>query len=229
MVKLHLKRFTSPNTWPIPKKKITYVTRPNPGAHKLEHQVPISLFLRDIVGIVNSQKEVKYVLHNKDCLVDGALCHDNKRPVGLLDVISLPKIDKYFRVSINTKNKLVAVEIDKKEASTKVCKVTSKKSIKGGKTQIGTLDGRSFIVDDAKYTISDSLVISVPDQKITDVLEFKKGATIVLDAGKHVGAVATVEEIDGDIIIVRVGENSFRTKKAYALVIGKSKPIIAVE
>jgi small subunit ribosomal protein S4e len=230
MVKLHLKRLASPSTWPIPKKTLKYIARPNPGAHKLEHQVPVSLFLRDIVGLLHTQKEVKYVLHNKDCLIDGKVCHDNKRPVGLLDVVSLPKAKEYFRVGINAKNKIVALPINEKEATTKVCKITKKSSLRKGLTQLNTLDGRNFLIDDTKkYAVGDSLVISLPDQKIVDHLPFQTGMTILLDAGKHVGAIATVEEIEGNIIVVKVGDESFRTKKAYALIIGKNKPIITVE
>ena len=230
MVKLHLKRFATPNTWPIPKKTLKYVARPLPGAHKIEHQIPVSVFLRDIVGVLHSQKEVKYVLHNKDCLVDGKVIHDNKRPVGLLDVVSLPKADMYLRVSVTEKNKLTAVEITKKESTTKVCKITGKSLLKKGVTQLSTLDGRTFRVENGKdYKVGDSIAISLPEQKITDHIPFKKGMTILLDAGRHVGVVGSVEEIDGNIIVVKAGDESFRTHKAYALVIGKNKPIITVK
>lgn len=230
MVKLHLKRLASPSTWPIPKKTLTFIARPNPGAHKLEHQVPVTLFLRDMVGVLHTTKEVKYVLHNKDCLVDGSVIHDNKRPVGLLDTVSLPKANQHYRVSINKKNKLVAVAIDEKEATTKICKITKKTSLKKGIMQLNTVDGRSFRVDDAKkYAVGDSLVVGLPEQKINDHLAFEKGMTILLDAGKHVGVVGVVEDVEGDIIVVKANDESFRTKKAYALVIGKNKPIITVE
>ena len=79
MVKLHLKRLASPKTWPIAKKALTYIARPFPGAHTLQHQVPVSVFLRDILGLVTSQKEVKFILHNKQCLIDATVCYDNKR------------------------------------------------------------------------------------------------------------------------------------------------------
>lgn len=230
MVKLHLKRLSSPNTWPIPKKTITFITRPNPGGHKLEHQVPISVFLRDMVGVVDSTKEVKFVLHNKDCLIDGKVVHDNKRPVGLLDVVQLPKAKKQYRVSINTKNKLVAVEVPEKEATSKVSKIIKKTSLKKGVMQLNTRDGRSFRIDDAKkYGVGDSLVVALPQQKITDHLPFQKGMTILLEGGRHVGVVGTLEEVEGDIIVVKAGDEIFRTKKLYALVIGKNEPIITVK
>ncbi len=230
MVKLHLKRLASPKTWPIPKKKLTFVARPNPGSHKLEHQIPISVFLRDMTKLVGTQKEVKFILHNKECLIDGHVCHDNKRPVGLLDIVSLPKVDKYFRCSINDKNKLVAIEVNKKESNTKISKIVKKTSLTGGKVQLNTLDGRSLIVDDAsKYSIGSSLVLELPSQKIVDYLPLEVGMIIFLDAGRKVGTVGEVVAFEGEVVVVKVGDLVFKTKKSYALVVGKEKPIITLE
>jgi len=230
MVKLHLKRLASPKTWPIAKKKLTFVARPNPGPHKLEHQIPISVFLRDMTGIVGSQKEVKFILHNKDCLIDGSVCHDNKRPVGLMDVVSLPKIKTFFRVSINTKNKLVALKINEKESSLKVSKILKKTTLKKGKIQLNTLDGRSILVDDAsKFAVGDSLVLNLPDQKIVDHLPLAIGATIFLEAGRHVGIIGEVVAFENSVVVVKAGDDVFKTKKSYALVVGKEKPIITLE
>ena len=136
MTKSHLKRLASPRTWPIMKKTLTYVSRPFPGPHKMEHQVSITVFLRDMVSVLKTAKEVKYVLHNKDCLIDGKVCNDDKRPVGLFDVVSLPKLKKHFRILINDKNKLYGKEISDKEAKLKVSKLTGKSTLKKGLTQL---------------------------------------------------------------------------------------------
>jgi len=116
MVKQHLKRLASPRTWPIAKKISVFVARPNPGPHKLEHQVPITVFLRDIVGVAQNTKEVKRMLHLKKVLVDGSVIHDNKRPVGLMDVVSIPEAGLYYRILISKKNKLYALPISEEES-----------------------------------------------------------------------------------------------------------------
>jgi len=229
MVKLHLKRLASPKTWPIAKKTLTFVARPFPGPHKIEHQIPISVLLRDVLGIVSTQKEVKFILHNKQCLIDGNVCHENKRPVGLFDVVSLPKAKQFFRVLISKKNKLIAVPILEKEASVKPSKIIKKTILKNGKVQLSTSDGRSILVDDAKkYGIGDSLVLNLPDQKITDHLPLKPNMTIFLTAGNNVGLTGTIDAVNGGVVIVKSGDNVFKTKRAYALVVGKDKPIITV-
>lgn len=225
MTKSHLKRLASPKTWPISKKTLTYVARPFPGPHKMEYQVPITVFLRDMVKVLKTNKEVKYVLHNKDCLVDGVVIHDDKRPVGLFDVVSLPKLKKHFRVLINSKNKLYGKEISEKEATIKISKLTGKSTLKKGVIQLNTLDGRN-IVSDKEYPIASSLVLGLPDQKVSDVLSLEKGASILLIGGSHVGVVGTIESIDGKVIVVKAGDHMLKTMKRFAVVVGKSKPVI---
>ncbi len=229
MVKLHLKRLSSPRTWPIKRKGITFITRPHPGPHPIELQLPITVLLRDLLGVVQTKKELKYILHKKDCLVDGKVCHDDKRPVGLLDVVSLPKVNQNYRVSINKKNKLVAISIPDKESKTKICKLVKKSSLPKKLFHLGTHDGRSFRVEDAKkYSVGDSIVISLPDQKIVDHLPLTKDATILLWKGSLVGKLGTVADIQGDHISINVGKESFKTQKEFAIVVGKTKPLITV-
>jgi small subunit ribosomal protein S4e len=229
MTKSHLKRLSSPRTWPIAKKTLTFIARPFPGPHKISHQVPITVFLRDMVKIANTTKEVKRILHLKKCLIDGTVAHDNKRPAGLFDIISLPEAELFYSIGINGKNKLYPISITEKESKQKISKVMNKTSLKGGKTQLNTLDGRSILVDDAaKYSVGDSLIISLPDQKVVDSLPMKEGAIVVLDAGSHVGIVGSVKAIDGTTMVVKTNDKVFSTKRKYAVVIGKDKPIITL-
>ncbi|MBN1175217.1 30S ribosomal protein S4e [Candidatus Woesearchaeota archaeon] len=228
MVKNHLKRLASPKTWPIGKKVLTFVARPMPGAHKDTHQVPITVFLRDMVKVVDNVKEVKFVLHNKDCLVDGAAIHDNKRGVGIFDTIALPKLNKYYRVCITNKNKLSLIEIDEKESTQKVCKITGKKVLKGNKIQLNTEDGRNFLVDKDAYKVGDSVITELPKQKITSHLPLDKGALVYLIEGTQVGNVATVEAVEETVITIKIGDKVVRTQKDYAVVIGKDKPLLKV-
>jgi len=227
MTKAHLKRLASPKTWPIKKKTLTYVSRPNPGAHKVEHQISITVFLRDMVSVLKTAKEVKYVLHNHDCLVDGTICHDNKRPVGLFDVITLPKLKKSFRILINDKNKLYGKEITDKEASMKVSKLVGKTTLKKGILQLNTFDGRS-IQSKKDYAMGSTLVLNLPDQKVTDIITFEKGVSILLIGGSHVGVVGKIEAIENENIVVKAGDHILKTMKKFAVVIGKDKPVISL-
>ena len=198
------------------------------SAHKDAHQIPITVFLRDIVKVVDNVKEVKFVLHNKDCLIDGAQAHDNKRGVGIFDTISLPKLNKHYRVCITDKNKLSYVEISEKETTQKVCKITGKAVLKGNKVQLNTEDGRNFLVEKDTYKVGDSIITEVPKQKIINHLPLEKGSLVYLIEGNQVGHVATIEAIEAEVITIKIGDKVVRTKKDYAVVVGKDKPVIKV-
>ena len=84
----HLKRLAMPRSWPLPRKTTVWVTRPAPGAHSLEHCMPITLVLRDVLGMAKTAREVRYILHNELAKVDGRIVKDTRRGVGLMDVLS---------------------------------------------------------------------------------------------------------------------------------------------
>jgi small subunit ribosomal protein S4e len=229
MTTSHLKRLASPKTWPIHKKTLTFVTRPQPGPHKMEHQLPISVILRDLLGVVSSNKEAKRVLHNKDCLIDGTNAYDDKRPAGIMDVVSIPSTGKNYRIVVNKKNKLVAIEVSGKEANQKTVTVMRKTILKGGKVQVSTNDGRNFLVEKDEFKVGDGLLIEVPSQKIIQKLPLEKGAVIKLTGGSHVGTLGTVEKIENEIIYFKTDKEQFHTHKKYAMVVGEGKPAITIQ
>ncbi len=227
MTKQHLKRLASPKSWAIKKKNITFTTRPNPGPHKMSLQMPITLILRDLLKIAKSTKEVKFILKNKSCMVDGKLCHDYRRPAGIMDIISLPSIDSYHMILINKKNKLYLSQITKEDSSFKLVRISSKTNLKGNKVQLNFTDGRNMLIKDATtYAIGDSLKINLPEQKISEHYPCISGAPVILIAGAHVGEVGTIKESKDSIVTIKTDDAEFTTKKYFAFVVGKNKPVI---
>lgn len=230
MVKQHLKRYASPKTWGVKKKNITFITRPNPGPHKMSFQLPINVILRDLIGISKSTKETKFILHNKDCLIDGKVCHDYRRPAGIMDTITLVSLKENFRVMINTKNKLYLVKTDENHSKFKLSKIIGKKTIKGNKTQLCFSDGRTILVDDgSKYLVNDSLKISLPEQNILEHFSYKIGEPVLLTSGAHVGEIGTIQNVFDKIVEVKTESGTFTTKKEFSFIIGKEKPIIKLD
>ena len=54
----HLKRLRAPDSWHIAKKTNTFVTKTVPGPHNA-NAMPVAVWLRDHMGFVRNQKEVK--------------------------------------------------------------------------------------------------------------------------------------------------------------------------
>lgn len=228
MNKKHLRRLTMPKTWPIMRKKIKYITRPEPGK-KFEYSLPISIVLKDIIGLCKTTREVKYVIQNKEVLVDGRRVKEIKYPVGLMDVVSLPETKKNYRIILTAKGKLGVAEIDDKEAAKKIMKIMGKRIVKK-KMQLNLLDSRNILVDKGEFSVGGSVSFEVPSQKVLGHYKLEKGSYVLLIAGKYSGHQGTIEEVaDNNIIINLTDGKKVETVKRYAFVIGKEKPEIKIE
>ena len=189
----HLKRLAMPRSWPLPRKTTVWVTRPTPGAHSLEHCMPLTLVVRDMLGLAKSAREVRYILHNELAKVDGRVVKDTRRGIGIMDVLTLGE-DNY-RCILDHNGRLRYRPISAKEAGWKICRIEGKTTIKGGKTQLNLHDGRNIIVEDPKeYNTGDSLKLNLPDQKILEHIRFGEGTRCYLIGGAHVGSTAEVSE-----------------------------------
>jgi len=193
--KRHLKRITAPKTIPVKNKKgNVWMARGMAGAHQKRFAIPLVILMREVLEVCRTAKEVTRVLHERAVQVDGRVRTDPRYSVGLMDVISFPKIKKYYRILINSKGKLNAVEIDEKEAGNKIGKVTAKYTVKKGQIMIRLHDGKNLKAD-KNVKRGDSVVVSIADNKIKELLKLQNGARCLVKDGKHAGAIATLEKI----------------------------------
>lgn len=228
-MKSHLKRLGAPKSWKIKRKEKMFVIRPNPGASSFKLGLPLMVVLRDILGYANTSKEAKYILLNQEILVDEKRRKDLKFIVGLMSTISIPKIKQNFRVILNKKGKLELIPLKAEESNIKLCKIINKNFIKK-KIQLGLSDGRNLLIEKGDMKVGDSLVIELPHQGIKKHLKFEKGALTYSTSGKHVGEIATIQEIDRNVILckTKAGEK-FETRKENVVIIGKDKSEITIE
>ena len=49
-----MKRITAPKTWNVLRKTTKFITKPHPGAHKLDHGVAINTFGSSILVIIDT-------------------------------------------------------------------------------------------------------------------------------------------------------------------------------
>ena len=228
-MKNHLKRIAASRNWKLVKKENKFVTKPNPGTHAQEYGFPLILALRDMLKIAETRIETRDILLHNEVLVDGVRRKDHRYCVGLMDTISIPKINKNYRVILDDKGKLGIVEIDENESKIKVEKIVGKVNV-GKKIQVNLFDGRNILDDKNDYKVGDSVVIEVPSQKVLEHLKFEKKASILLTGGKHRGTVATVENIEKDKLVFKnLKGEIFETVKKHAYVIGKEKPHVKVK
>jgi small subunit ribosomal protein S4e len=93
-----LKRKPAPRFWPIHRKEGVWIVRPSSGPHSLEKCLPLLLVLRDILEVAETRKEAKKIISQGKVYVNGKVRGKDDFPVGLMDVISLPDLNKFYRV-----------------------------------------------------------------------------------------------------------------------------------
>ena len=238
----HLKRIAAPKYWPILRKAAKWTFHPMPGPHPKNACIPLAIVLRDILKVANTTRELKYILNNKEVIVDGRTRKELNLPVGLMDVIEIPKIEKFYRIVPYEKKGLLPQEIESSEKDFKLCKIINKTMLKGNVLQINLHDGRNILINPADseeevlnpadFKTKDTLKISIPDQKILDHYTFEENKIGLVTKGRFTGRIGKISEI-----FVRYGPNAsivtleelgepFQTLLEYVFVIGRTKPEI---
>jgi len=213
-------------------KSPKWVVTPMPGAHKKSESMTLLTIIRDILGYADTSKEADMIIHNGDILVDKKVRKDPRFSVGLMDVVEIPKINKFFRILPNKKG-ITLKEIEKKESNVKLCKIMNKVVIDKDKMQLILHDGSNILMkneDAKKFKTRDTLILELPERKIQSVLNLNKERIGLITSGRHSGQTAEISEITDSTqmrkSITKVGE--IRTLTDYVFVIGEKKPVITV-
>lgn len=229
-----LKRQMAPMFWGITRKDKRFVITTRPGPHKKEHAIPTAVFLRDMLKIVYSLREAKTAIYSGKVKIDGVVRKSLHHAIGLMDVVELENVSDIYRlVPLNGKI-LQPLKISESEKSKKLARVTSKTTIKKGKTQIGFHDGRS-ILSDTQVNVGDSCLIQVPEQKILEVLKLEDGCQALITTGVNAGQIGRVEKIEpGTFILPRravlaLAERSIEIPTDVLMVVGKEEPVIQIK
>jgi small subunit ribosomal protein S4e len=221
MVKNHLSRLNAPNSWPIRKKGIKFITRPTPGAHTLQTSIPLSIVLIKILKVARIGKEVKRILHNGNILVNNKIIRSDKRhSLGIMDVISIPTLEKEFILVYDDKGKFAAVDLEKNKG-TRLLKIANKTTLKGSKLQLQFTDGSNLFIAKDTYKTGDTIVFDMKDKKIVTHLPFEKKAKIYLTGGKRIGQLAELNEIKDKQIMITINGEEFEAARRHAFVVPK--------
>jgi len=222
----HQKRSAVPKAVPLHDKKAsTWMIKPLPGAHPNKYCIPLGVLLRDVLKAVRTSREIKRVLSGRLVEVDGKVRVEEKFPVGLMDVVSMPKSNKHYRILLDKKGRLAPVEIDKKDISSKVLKVTKKHTISKGKINLTFHDGRNMVGDN-HVKVGDSVVVSIPKAQLKSHLKREKGSRCLIVEGKHAGNIVSLKDIiqrkggKPSEAVVESGKEEFITVAKYLFVIG---------
>ncbi len=234
--KKHIIKLAAPATWPIARKGTKWIAKPLPGAHTLEKGMPLIVYLRDILQIVQSNREAKRILNQKLVLVNGIAVKEPNFSVGLFDTLKILKYDKTYRVLLNQRGKLQLIEISERELYTRPAKVVGKTTLKKGKIQINLSNGWNFITEKDVYKVNDLLLMDAKTRKPVKHIKLAKNSVIYITGGSHVGKVAEVEGFSEEgplrkkkFILAKISDQKVKVLVSEAFVIGAEQPEIRVE
>ena len=228
-----LKRQMAPKFWGITRKSKRFVITVRPGAHSKHTSIPSAVFLRDTLGRVTTLREAKASIYSGKVTIDGVTRKSLHHGIGLMDVVELANVDEIYRMVPSEGIILKPVVIDAAEKSKKLCKVTRKTSMDGGRTQIGFHDGRSLISEE-KVMVGDTCIMQVPEQKILDVIRLEKGIQAMVTKGANAGQVGTIIDIKAGTFMLprmatmKIGEREIEIPTKILMAVGKDKPAIQI-
>ena len=226
----HQKRLSVPNSWPVERKEETYTTKAGAGPHG-EDGVPLLIVLRDVLGYADSKKEARYALGQDSVLVNGTPAADERRPIGMFDILAFREREEYYRVFPDEGGRLSLTPVDADAAGSKLGKIVGKRQVPGGDTQLTLHDGRTLLVeDDTDYSSNDSIVVGNDDEEVVAHFTYEEGALVTAVRGVHAGRIGTIDEIqvtpgssDNNVLIEDfAGDEDFETVEEYVVVIDEN-------
>jgi len=181
---MHLKKYTMPRAWPVPRKPQgkQFVAVPS---HATTKGISLLYVLRDVLKLARTRKEVRYMTLNGLVKVNNQIRTDENFPLQVFDTVNLEKAKLNYRLEIVNK-KYSLQEISAKEAERKIVKITGKTIVSGNKVQMNLDDGQNILYTKA-FSVGDSVILNTKTGKVDSVLPLKKDAKIEIILGKHAG------------------------------------------
>ena len=235
-----MKRLAAPKHWMLSKLGGIWAPRPSTGPHKIRECLPVSLILRNRLKYSLTRKESLSIVKRRYVKVDGKVRTQLNYPAGFMDVVSVEKAGKNFRLLYSTKGQFVLHKINDVEANFKLCRVV--KIGKAKKATIGrnplavgqdavipyitTHDGRTIRFADPVIKVNDTVKLDLTTGKVVGHIKFEVGNSIMITKGHNMGRVGVVTGVDrhpGSFDIVHVKDaagNTFATRLANVFLIG---------
>jgi len=191
----------------------------------------VTVLLRNRLKYAFSGQEAIKICRDKsgNIKVDNKVRRDPRFPLGIMDVVSLPKTGENFRILYDIKGRFQAVKIDAKEASFKLCKVKRKVLGKNKIPYIVTHDGRTIRYPHPDIKKNDTVKLNLETGEIESAVKFENGAQVFVTGGNNIGRVGQLMHIEhhpGTYEIVHIRDSkghSFATRLSNVFTIGEGK------
>ena len=218
-----------PTSWPVKKKNITFIGKPNPGSHKRKYVISVLILLREKIGYAATSKEAKQIIYNEEILLNGKRVTDIKTPCGIFDVFEIKATKEKYIILFDTvgKIKLVPTKDD-----FIYLKITSKKTLPGNKFQLNFMNGYNLLIDKKTFIgvkVEDTVVFDYTKKKVVSIINLKVGNYVYLFDGKFKGTFGLLKKlipnngISKDNVTLEIDGKENTTAKDFCYVIGSKK------
>jgi small subunit ribosomal protein S4e len=233
-----LKRLNTPGFLQIKRKHGKFFVKSSPGPHPSRICLPLLHIVRDLLKIVPTHREAKKLIGLGYFKVDGKVIRDDGFPIGLMDVLSIPKMKKYYRILPDSHYGLILHEISEEESYYKLCRLNNKITVKGGHIQLNLHDGRNILIrvsdpkkpkEAANYNKMDVVKISLPEQDILKLFKFKEGNLAIIISGKNIGQIGKILSINkifgpkASTVSIQQNDEQTETLYDYTFILGEDK------
>ncbi|WP_455364176.1 30S ribosomal protein S4e [[Eubacterium] cellulosolvens] len=237
----HLKRLPASKYWPIRVKENQWTIKPRAGPHLSTSSIPLAIVIRDFLHYAKNLRESKIILSEGRINVDGITRKDYRFPTGIMDIVDLPDAKSTYRVLPVQRRGLRLIQIPVEEKNLKLCRIEDKTTVKKGQAQLNLHDGRNILINitDIKkpaediYHCLDTVLLSVPENKIIKHFKFSQGAYIIVVKGRNLGREGRIKEIIHGTstrpMVISIEDpqgNIFQTQGNYVFVVGDEEPAI---
>jgi small subunit ribosomal protein S4e len=240
--KKHLKRTSALKYWSTPKKETKFTVKPSPGPHPALQCIPLLVIVRNLLHFADTAREAKRIIGGGEIKIDGIVRKSLKYPVGLMDVLEIPKINKYYRIIAAPRKGLILHPIEEEEIQFKLCRIENKTVVNGGHIQLNLHDGRNILIklnDPADavgdvYKTKDVLKLSIPSQEILEHIKFNENIYSMVIAGRHLGLYGKIIKIEkrfgphASTVTLEKNEKHFQTALEYAFPLGIEQSVISL-
>ncbi len=228
---MHQKRLSAPKTYKIPRKVKKWIVKPSPGPHD-KTAIPLLVLVRDHLKLADTGREARRIIASGNILVDGIVRKDYKFPVGLFDVVSIPKMDLNYRIVFDERGRYVPIEVE--DHDKKLYRINNKTMIKGGRIQLNLFDGTNILATN-EYKTKDSILMKIPEKEIIQHLKFEESALVMVTGGTHAGEIGRlksykiVRSSSPNLVTIEIEGREYTTIEDYIFVVGSKedrKPVI---
>jgi len=215
---LRLKRLAV--AWAPERKAKKFVTAPR-GPHKKDECLPLLLIIRDKLRLGENAREARKIIKGRLVKVDGRIVTDPKAGIGIFDTLEVG--GKCYRLVPKKKLELIVAK-----PGSKIVQIIGKKVLKGGRIQINLGDGKNILLEKNAYKVLDSLLISLPEQKIIEHVPLEPGVLVFITKGAHRGRLAKLLSIERERkrVWLEADKKKFEAPLFGVIAVGKEKPLI---